>query len=200
MAIFLTLVLTRPELSPPVTRRVLENQSLRDEMARHSAEDYAATAYLRAQLKDAVAGVKRMEKEAIEKDVAFEERLVSHEKAAASRERELIEDRDAKVTAAEATVAEYERKFEAVREFKEDYEKVEARLNAKSEECEELRRRLDQKAADGERRLIAERVELTREWERRFEDLKRSMEASVEDRYDSASSESSSRIGAWSPS
>ena len=185
LAIFLTLVLTRPELSPPVTRRVLENQSLRDEMARHSAEDYAATAYLRAQLKDAVAGVKRMEKEAIEKDVAFEERLVSHEKAAASRERELIEDRDAKVTAAEATVAEYERKFEAVREFKEDYEKVEARLNAKSEECEELRRRLDQKAADGERRLIAERVELTREWERRFEDLKRSMEASVEDRYDS---------------
>ena len=85
LAIFLTLVLTRPELSPPVTRRVLENQSLRDEMARHSAEDYAATAYLRAQLKDAVAGVKRMEKEAVEKDVAFEERLASHEKAAASR-------------------------------------------------------------------------------------------------------------------
>ena len=70
-------------------------------------------------------------------------------------------------------------------EFKEDYEKVEARLNAKSEECEELRRRLDQKAADGERRLIAERATLTREWEARFEDLKRSMEASVEDRYDS---------------
>ena len=96
MAIFLTLALTRPELSPPVTRRVLENQSLRDEMARHGAEDYAATAYLRAQLKDAVAGVKRMEKEAVEKDVAFEERLASHAKAAASRERELIEDRDAR--------------------------------------------------------------------------------------------------------
>ena len=37
--------------------------------------------------------------------------------------------------------------------------------------------------------MIAERVELTREWERRFEDLKRSMEASVEDRYDSGVSE-----------
>ena len=53
------------------------------------------------------------------------------------------------MAAAEATVAEYERKFEAVREFKEDYEKVEARLTAKSEECESLRRQFDQKAADG---------------------------------------------------
>lgn len=168
-----------------IKNRVLENQSLTDEMERHGAEDYVATEYLRRQLKDAVASVKRTEKEAAAKDLAFEERLASHASAAASREKELSDDRDDKVAAAEATVAEYERKFEAVREFKEDYEKVEARLTAKSEECESLRRQLDQKAADGERRLIAERGKLTREWEQRFEDLKRRTEASIEDRYDS---------------
>ena len=168
-----------------IKNRVLENQSLTDEMERHGAEDYVATEYLRRQLKDAVASVKRMEKDLAAKDLAFEERLASHASAAASREKELSDDRDVKVAAAEATVAEYERKFEAVREFKEDYEKVEARLTAKSEECESLRRQLDQKAADGERRLIAERGKLTREWEQRFEDLKRRTEASIEDRYDS---------------
>ena len=104
-------------------------------MERHGAEDYVATEYLRRQLKDAVTSVKRMTREAAAKDLAFEERLASHASAAASREKELSDDRDVKVAAAEATVAEYERKFEAVREFKEDYEKVEARLTAKSEEC-----------------------------------------------------------------
>ena len=84
-------------------------------MERHGAEDYVATEYLRRQLKDAVASVKRTEKEAAAKDLAFEERLASHASAAASREKELSDYRDVKVAAAEATVAEYERKFEAVR-------------------------------------------------------------------------------------